>query len=141
MGGQLKVDLNELVGFVGTFWWAPTHAIATTSSHNEPDLDVFSYDFGIEVRPLSSLDLNLPVTPFVALGAGGRTYSFRDLDEDPQTNYSTFAAMGGEFAIKRLALRLEARGYLSDYDDLTGLLSESNSRTDFVFNAGLSYRF
>jgi hypothetical protein len=141
LGGIVRTDINEWIGVVGSFWWAPSEAEVPSISLTEEDIDLFQYDLGIEVRPFANRDDHWFIQPFIGAGAGGRSYSFRDLDADAETDFAGFGSIGGEIAFQRLALRLEARGYLSDYDGLTGAHPDSEGRGEFTFTTGLMYRF
>lgn len=141
VGAIARVDLGKWVGIVGNFWWSPSDAtIASVSSRTET-LDLFQYDLGLEVRPFASVGDDWVFSPFLAAGAGGRSLSFRDLNLDAQTDLSGFAAVGGEFGFDKVAVRLEARGYLIDFNGYKGTLPESVTRGDLTFQAGLMFRF
>ena len=141
-GALARLDINDYVGVVGSFLWSPSTADVPTLPNREQDIDLFQYDLGLEVRPFASMDAKWKVAPFVAVGGGGRTYSFRDLNYDAATDSVGFASLGSEIRLApSMALRVEARGYLTDFEGFAGELTDSEGRGDFAFTAGLQFRF
>lgn len=141
LGAMVRTDLSRWLGVVGSFWWAPSEAEVPSLSPMEEDVDLFQYDLGFELRPFANRNDNWPIVPFIGGGVGGRSYSFRDLDEGSETDFSGYGSLGGEVVLDRIALRLEGRGYLSDFDGLTGAHPDSEARGEFTFTAGVLYRF
>ena len=141
LGGGVRSDLNEWAGIVASIWWAPSEAEVPGLSITEEEVDLVQYDLGIEIRPLARQDDDWIIIPFIGAGAGGRSYTFRELDQSAETDFAGFGSVGGEIVFNRLALRLDGRGYLSDHDVLTGRHPDSEGRGEFTFMAGLMYRF
>ncbi len=82
--------------------------------------------------------------PYLARGAGGRTYRFRDLDgADPQTGQVGHAAVGPDVNpdAGRVGLRLEARNNVSAFRRLPGEFRDAQGRNDVQLSAGLTVRF
>ena len=138
VGAQASWRLNSTFALTGTFGWAPSE----DRLQNGETLDLYQYDVGAEVRA-SGWDLPGPgdFTPFAALGVGGRTYDYRDLDDiDTKTNVAGYGALGGDLAFGRLGLRIEARDYVSRFKPLTGG-GDTKTRNDVTVAAGLTVRF
>jgi Outer membrane protein beta-barrel domain len=138
VGGQLSWHALPALGVTGTFGWSPSKDRITAGDQT---LDIYQYDVGAELRAPSLLDgglLNL--TPFVGLGVGGRTYSYRDLNVDSKTNFDGYGALGGDIGFGPIGFRIEARDYVSQFKPLTGT-GDTKTRNDIGLAAGLSYRF
>jgi Outer membrane protein beta-barrel domain len=138
VGGQASWSVIPAFAITGTFGWSPTKDRITAGNQT---LDIFQYDLGAELRAASWYDGGLiTLTPFVGLGAGGRTYSYRDLNVDSKTNFDGYGALGGDVGFGPVALRIEARDYVSQFKPLTGS-GDTKTRNDIGLAAGISYRF
>lgn len=104
---QLSWTLRPALAVTGTFGWARSRDLGVADA---PKLDVFTSDLGLEARRTNALARR---AAFVGLGAGVRSYNHRQLDVDATHDLVGYVAAGGEVAVWRLGLRLEARDYLS----------------------------
>jgi hypothetical protein len=140
VGLQASYDLTPSFALVGSFGWAPTKDL--TLAHEKVDL--FQYDLGIEGR-LRNLTPSswLSTRPYAAIGAGGRTYNYRDLAADAQTNFLGYGALGVNLAQTNgpIGLRLEARDNVTAFKGLRGELAERKARNDLQFSAGFTVAF
>ena len=139
VGAQASYRITPRFAITGTFGWAPSEDRLTTGGET---LDLFQYDIGAEARAASwySRD-SWNFTPFLGLGIGGRSYSYRDLDDvDSKSNVAGYGALGGEFGFGRLGLRLEARDYVSRFEPLVGD-DDAKTRNDVTLAAGLTVNF
>jgi hypothetical protein len=138
VGGQLSWHALPALALTGTFGWSPSKDRLTAGNQT---LDIYQYDVGAELRAPTFLD-NGPwnFTPFAGLGLGGRTYSYRDLDVDSKSNFDGYGALGGDIGFGPIALRIEARDYVSQFKPLTGS-GDTKTRNDIGLAAGVSYRF
>ena len=119
-----------------TFGWARSRDVA---AHDNPKLDVFSYDLGAELRsPRRQRDSTFSFRPFAGVGIGGRTYNHRTLDVDATHNVAAYAGVGGELGIRRIRLRLEARDYVTGFKPLGGA-GASRTGNDVVVMVGLGF--
>lgn len=149
MGAQLSYHVSSNFSVLGSFAWSPSTDRTTwgpTSAPNvDEDLDVFQYDLGVEGRlPNAVGGASWALSPFAAVGAGGRTYHYRDIDaQDAETNVVGYVGLGTDIAprIGAWGIRVEARDYISAFKGLRGELSERKARNDVVLTAGLTYRF
>ena len=138
VGGQASWRVIPAFAVTGTFAWSPSKDRISAGNQT---LDIFQYDLGAELRADSWYDGGLiTLTPFVGLGAGGRTYSYRDLDVGNKTNFDGYGALGGDVGFGPVALRIEARDYVSQFKPLTGT-GDTKTRNDIGLAAGISYRF
>lgn len=136
-GAQLALEVRPGITTVASFGWAPTEDRTRTSL---ADVDIYQYDLGLELARTRQLGTDRQFKPFLGIGVGGRTYAYRDLDVDSQTNVVGHAALGGELRMGRLSFRLEGRDYVSGFEGLDGTAG-SSTRNDLSVTAGIAYRF
>lgn len=136
-GAQLAWLVRPSLAITGSFAWARSRDVATSGV---PKLDIFTSDIGVEARPVHlRKDGKVTFTPFLGLGAGARSYNYRKLDQDATHNLAAYGSMGGELGIRRVAIRLEARDYLTGFRPLAGA-GKSATRNDVVIMGALSLR-
>lgn len=133
---QLSWLIRPSLAVTGTVGWARSRDVGTL---NSPKLDVFTSDLGVEVRPLVlALPRAVTFSPFAGAGAGVRSYNYRKLEVDATHNAAGYIAAGGEFGIRRVGLRLEARDYATGFKPLSGVGSTS-TRNDVVLLAAIRF--
>ena len=142
VGGQASYAFHPNFAVVGTFGWSPSQ---DKLSPQQPKLDLYQYDLGIEGR-LNDLTEGAPVItrPYAALGGGGRTYSLRNVpNADAQTNALGYGAVGVDLDRSggKYGLRLEARDNVTAFKGLRGELADRKARNDLQFSAGLTFGF
>jgi len=131
---QLAYLVRPGLAITSTLGWARSRDVATTGS---PKLDVFTYDVGAELRARRWLaGKTMSVSPFAGVGAGGRSYNHRKLDVDATHNVAAYGSVGGDFGIRRVRVRLEARDYVTGFKPLIGG-GEARTGNDVVLMAGL----
>jgi hypothetical protein len=130
---QLSYVVRPALALTTTVGWARSRDIA---SPGDPRLDVFTYDLGAEVRaPRIAAGASMHFTPLAGIGAGGRSYNYRSLDEDATHNAAAYAGVGGEFGYRRVRVRVEARDYVTGFKPLTGT-GPSDTRNDVSLTFG-----
>jgi hypothetical protein len=135
---QLSYAVRPAIAFTATFGWARSRDVA---SADEPKLDVFTYDAGVELRgPQAPLGNGLTLMPFAGAGAGGRSYNYRDLDVDATQNAAAYGSVGAELGFHRVGLRLEGRDYVTGFKPLVGGGSTAR-RNDVTVLAGVRIAF
>jgi hypothetical protein len=127
---QLTYVARPMLAITSTFGWARSRDVAMSGA---PRLDVFTYDLGAEIR---APRWKKGFTPFAGAGAGGRSYNHRKLDVEATHNLAAYGSVGGELAIKRVAVRVEARDYVAGFKPLNGA-GASRTGNDVVVMAGL----
>jgi len=131
---QLTYVVRPALAVTATVGWARTRDVA---SNGDPKLDAFTYDVGAELRS-NRWNSGETVTfrPFAGAGAGARSYNYRSLDVDATHNLAAYGSMGGELGVRRVALRIEARDYVTGFKPLVGG-GAADTRNDVVLMAGL----
>lgn len=133
---QLSWVVRPSLAITGTLGWARSRDLASVDA---PKLDVFSSDVGIELRGAEWFaDRAITFRPFAGLGAGARSYNYRNLDVDATNNLAGYGAAGGELGIGRVGLRLEVRDYATGFKPLLGA-GVSDSRNDVMMMLGLRF--
>jgi hypothetical protein len=133
---QLSYVARPGLAVTATVGWARSRDVAAPGA---PKLDVFTYDLGAEARaPRWAAGRGVTFAPFAGVGAGARSYDYRSVDADATHNLAAFAAVGGEFGVRRVRLRLEARDYVTGFKPLSGA-GTADARNDVVLMAGLRF--
>lgn len=140
VGLQASYEFTPSFALVGSFGWAPTKDLAMAREK----VDLFQYDLGVEgkLRNLTPSSW-FSTRPYAALGVGGRTYNYRDIDADAQTNFLGYGALGLDLAQTRgpIGLRIEARDNITAFKGLRGELADREARNDLQFSAGFTVAF
>jgi len=131
---QLTFVARPALAITSTVGWARSRDIATADN---PKLDVFTYDVGAEVRA-SRWGNAVTITPFAGVGAGGRSYNYRNLDVDATHNVAAYGSVGSDIGVRRVRVRLEARDYVTGFKPLTGG-GAARTGNDVVVMAGLRF--
>jgi hypothetical protein len=140
VGAQASYSFIPQLALTGTFGWSPSKDRITAGDQT---LDVYQYDLGLEGRApawYTSGTGSWSFTPFAGIGAGARTYSYRDLNVGSKTNVAGYGALGGELGFGRAGVRLEGRDYVSRFEPLTGS-GDTKTRNDVTLAAGLTLKF
>jgi hypothetical protein len=133
---QISHPVLPGISVTGTFSWARSSDVAAAGT---PKLDVFQSDLGLETcNHLWFSSAAVSFGTFAGAGAGVRSYNYRKLDVDATHNAAGYVSAGGELGIRRMAVRIEARDYMTGFKPLTGH-GESVSRNDVVIMA--AFRF
>jgi hypothetical protein len=71
----------------------------------------------------------------VGAGVGGRTYRFRDLGVERETDLVGYLATGVTLECRRVVLGATARNYLSDFDGIGAERGSTRARDLAVFGS------
>jgi hypothetical protein len=130
---QVSFLVQPTLAVTGTFSWARSRDLTMADT---PKLDVFTSDVGVEVRPTEWFAGHaVTLSPFVGLGAGVRSYNYRNLATH---NVAGYGAVGGEIGVGRVGVRVEVRDYASGFRPLIGG-GKSATRNDVVLSAALRF--
>lgn len=138
VGLTLSYDVHPNVAVVGSFSWAPTKAKGIVLS--DRDLDLFQYDLGVQGQYPVVVAGDVTLRPFLGVGAGARTYSFRQSGLSSETDFAAYVSAGAKAEYKGFELGLTARDYLTAFDGLQGTES-STARNDLSLFASVGMRF
>lgn len=135
-GITASYDVTPYLAVVGSFGWAPTKVKNLANS----DLDLFQYDLGVQGQYALDAGYGLTLTPFVGLGLGARTYSFRDLSPSAETDFTGYVSAGATLQYRMVTFSATARDNISHYEGL-GLSNENTTRNDLAFFGSVGVRF
>jgi hypothetical protein len=135
-GITASYDLNPYLAVVGSFGWAPTKVKNLANS----DLDLFQYDLGVQGQYALDAGYGLTLTPFVGLGVGARTYSFRDLSPSAETDFSGYVSAGATLQYRMVTFSATARDYISHYEGL-GVYGGNSTHNDLALFGSVGVRF
>ena len=120
---------------VGTFaFTGPKFDQAVVTSGH---MHIFQFDAGGEL--FKSMDFNNDwlFRPFLGVGAGVRRYDATTVGESK--NYPAgYGSIGAELQMNRIALRLEARDYLTRFKGLSGD-DPASTRNEVALTAGMAF--
>lgn len=135
-GLTISYDLTPYLAVVGSFGWAPTKVKNLANS----DLDLFQYDLGVQGQYALDAGNGLTLTPFVGLGIGARTYSFRDLSPSAETDLTGYVSAGATLQYRMVTFSATARDYVSHYEGL-GVYGGSATHNDLALLGSVGVRF
>jgi hypothetical protein len=136
-GLTLSYDVHPNVAVVGSFAWALSKSVALGV---EDDLDLFQYDVGVQGQYPFSLGQKLTLKPFLGAGVGARTYSFRDLDVDSETDFAGYFSGGANLEYGNLAFGVTVRDYVTAFDGIA-VDADSATRNDLSVFGSVGLRF
>ena len=134
LGMQTALELSSRWHVVGGISWAHGHSKLPLASERT---NIWQYDLGAEASLLPAIGERWVLRSFLGIGAGGRTYDYRARGDGTKSCVAGYASLGSELQHGAVALRLEARDYLSCFDSpRTGSRS---TRNDLGLSVGVSY--
>ena len=140
LSGAYRV--RENVALVATLGWAASKVKGELpAGFSKDNLDIYSYDVGVQFSRAFGATHAWRFMPLVGLGAGGRTYNLREDRTDARTDFAAYGALGAEVARGRVGLRVTARDYVTAMEKYAEGESGNMARNDLAFGAGLNIRF
>lgn len=140
LGMQGGVELNPMLHLVATVTYATpkTKGVAFTD-----DVHLYQYDAGAElfhVYSASGETIHWTFRPFLGAGVGARTYNPQHSDVKSTTDMAGYGSLGAELQHQNIAVRLEARDYVTRFN---GFRSELKTKTSnsLVVGGGLAFHF
>lgn len=134
-GAQVAVEAADMLHVVGTVGFSgPKFDNAAVSSGH---MHIFQIDVGGELFRSVEFNNDWLFRPFLGLGAGVRRYD--PTAAGPSKNYPAgYGSLGAEFQLNRIALRFEARDYLTRFKGLTGN-DPASTRNEVALTAGMAF--
>jgi hypothetical protein len=138
MGLTASYDVHRNVAVVGALAWAQTegHGLAARTA----TLDVVQYDLGLQGQLPIDLGDGQTLKPFVGVGVGGRTYRFRDLAAEHESDRVGYSALGVNLECRGFVVSATARSYLGDFDGI-GARHGAARASDLALFGSLGTRF
>jgi len=134
-GAQLAVEVADVLHLVGTFAFAgPDFKKELTGGGH---MHIYQSDVGAELFRVVTLKNDRSVRPFLGAGLGVRTY-------DPTATWESrsypagYGTVGAELQFNRVAVRFEARDYLTRFKGVAGN-EEASTRNELALSVGLAY--
>lgn len=137
LGAQGALELRPSFHVLATFGWA--HGRNKYAVANDK-VNIFAYDLGVEWNMIRAFDTRWRLSPFLGVGAGGRTYSFRESTLSTRTCAAAYGALGTELQTRSVAFRVEARDNVFCYRaPVAG--GESRTRNDVGISFGVAFHY
>jgi hypothetical protein len=134
LGAQVGLELSRNFHVLGTGSWTHGHNKFEYASDRT---NIWQYDLGIEGNLVRQVGERWLFRPFAGVGGGGRSYDYRASGVGTRTCTAGYAALGTEFETGPVALRVEARDYLSCFESpVTG---RKRTRNDVGLSFGVAY--
>lgn len=132
VGTQAALEIADRAHLVGTFAWAP--------NRTSRDVCVYDYTAGVEGFRAMPLRGSWELRPFLGLGLGGRTYVNHGDADRRQTTWGGYGALGTEFQMNRIAVRIEGRDFVTRFKGLTGDAA-AEARNDIAVATGVAFHW
>ena len=137
VGAQGALELRPTFHILTTFGWIHGRNKYAVANDN---VNIFAYDLGVEWNMIRAFDPTWRLSPFLGVGAGGRTYSFRESTLSTRTCAAAYGALGTELQVRSVALRVEARDNVFCYRaPVAG--GESWTRNDVGISFGVAFHY
>ena len=134
-GLQGALELSSYIHVLASVGWTDSQ------SKNETlvlrGTKMLQSDLGLEANAVREIGTRYLLRPFVGVGAGARRYSYKEPGIATSTSGAGYGALGSELQRGSVALRLEARGYVSRFN--MPLVAEKQFRNDMSVMLGLAY--
>jgi hypothetical protein len=123
--------------------WHVLGSLSYTHGHNKFALftddrtAIWQYDVGIEANAVVELANKWLWRPLVGIGAGGRTYDYRNPNVGSNSCTAGYGSVGTEFQRNIVAIRFEARDYVNCFE--SPMSGKKSTRNDLGLSIGLAY--
>ena len=139
VGGNAAIWLTSRLGIEGTFAYAPMTLTTTSDGVDAGELDLYTYGVNVSLRRPSASGPLRRMTPFLTAGIGGKTYDHGVEDVGVETDLMWNVGAGLNVRLTpALALRFEARDYMSSFDPEVATF-DSELQHDVLLTTGLSF--
>jgi hypothetical protein len=134
-GVQGAVELSSYIHVLASAGWTDGQSKIGVLSLN--GTQILQTDLGAEFNMLHEIGTHYLLKPFVGVGAGARRYTYKEPGIESSTATAGYGALGSEFQRGSVALRLEARGYVSRF--YMPMTTDKHFRNDMSVMFGLAY--
>jgi hypothetical protein len=135
VGLQGAMEVNSRLHFVGTVGWTHGHNRFTPGTNDLTH--IWQTDVGVEGNIIRPINARWELRPFAGAGAGIRMYNYSAKTLERGTCSSTFVAAGSEAQRGVIALRFEARNYLSCFE--SPVTRKRTTRDDLALSLGMAW--
>ena len=135
VGAQIAGELSNHFHILGSVGWTDGHN--RFRSFNQDRTFIWHYDVGVEANALQWVNDEWLFRPLVGIGFGGRTYDYRANDIGTYSCSSAYGSIGSELQRGIVALRVDARDYVTCFK--SPVKSGSTTRNDVSLTFGLVY--
>ena len=135
VGAQLAQELSNHFHILGSLGW--THGHNKFRSFIQDRTDIWHYDVGVEANAVRWMNDEWLFRPLVGVGFGGRTYDYRATNVGTYSCSVAYGSVGSEFQRGIVALRFDARDYVTCFK--SPVTTRSTTRNDLSLTFGLVY--
>jgi hypothetical protein len=111
LGAQAALEISPFMHVVGTVGW--THGHNKYANFSDDVTYIWQYDVGAEFNLTREWGSSWLLKPFLGAGAGGRTYDYQAVNVGTNTCTAGYSTIGSELQKGVMALRFEARNYIT----------------------------
>ena len=129
------IEISHYATLVGGFSYA--YGRQKLPAYNDK-VNTWTYDAGVELALSQANRESMLFRPFAGAGLGGRTYDYADASLTGKSFFVRYLSAGTELQVGRSALRLEARDYISDFEEPVAP-HRTSTRNDLTIALGLAY--
>jgi hypothetical protein len=135
VGVQLAQEVTDHFHVLGSVGW--THGHNKFAAFNDDVTYVWNYDVGVEANALHWINDTWLFRPLVGVGFGGRTYDYQATNVGSSSCTVAYGNAGTEFQRGVVALRLDARDYVTCFK--SPVTARKSTRNDMSLTFGLVY--
>ena len=133
VGVQAAAELTRHFHGVASLGWIHGHNRMFTNDVTH----IWQFDGGFEANAVRSMAWGSSFRPFLGAGVGSRTYDYKDRQTKNTSCVAGYASLGAEIQHGVIAVRSEARDYLSCFH--SPISGERRTRNDLGLTIGLAY--
>lgn len=137
LGVEGAFELSPNFHVLATLSWTPVHHTFAAIANDQTS--VWQYDLGAELNLVRKMGEHALFRPFAGVGAGARTYDYRQPGVATSTCSAVYGAAGTELQRGTLAWRFEGRGYLMCFANPVS--GKKNIRNDYSLMFGAAWHF
>lgn len=133
VGAQAGIEVNRHLHGLASVGWTHGHNRIFTADVTQ----IWQYDVGAEVNAVRGVGWGWFARPFIGTGFGGRTYNYQSAQVQTTSCLAGYGTLGAELQRNVIALRAEARDYLSCFE--SPISGKKHTRNDLGLTIGFAY--